>query len=148
MCIGKVVEWGDGECETIAIEGTEACGGGLGQAVLGGIQPQSSLQITKYNNRSPGFRIGLIAFTSRLLRLFTFIIGGIFLLQMVYAGFLYLSSQGDTAVFNKFKETLYWSLIGLFVLAASYAIAALVGLMLFGDATFILKPQLYSAIPQ
>ena len=36
--------------------------------------------------------------------------------------------------------------IGLAIIVGAYTLAAIIGLIFFGDATFILSPELYSAL--
>lgn len=118
------------------------CGGGEGAAVLGGVRmPQG---VIAYNNLSRG-DIGIVNFISRLLRMLTVICGIWFMFNMIYAGILFITSSGDTAVFGKFKDSLFYSIIGLFVLAAAYMIAGLIGAIFFGDPGFIIRPTLFQA---
>lgn len=89
-----------------------------------------------------GEAIGLIIFASRLIRLVT-IGGGIFVLvNLLYAGWIYLSSMGNTDANVKAVNTVVFSVLGLAIIVASYAIAGLVGLIFFGDATYILNPTI------
>ena len=104
--------------------------------------------ITKYSQNisaESGVRIGIINFASRLLRIFTIVCGVWFMFNMIFAGYLFLASSGDAAVFGKFKESLFYSLVGLFIVAVAYLIAGVIGIIMFGDAGFIIRPTLFQA---
>lgn len=122
-----------------------ACGGGVGQTTLGGVNVPWA--VSRYNPRGENTSesIGIINFASRLLRVLTIICGVWFMLNMIYAGYMFITSSGDAAVFGKFKDSLFYSIIGLFVIAAAYMIAGLVGAVFFGDAGFIIRPTLFPA---
>ena len=128
---------------TIGPSGT-TCGGGEGKAVLGGVQMPG---ISKYRpmGQNTTESIGIVLFASRLLRIFTIVCGMWFMFNMIYAGYLFITSSGEAAVFNKFKESLLYSLIGLIIIATAYLIAGLIGAVFFGDPGFIIRPTLYQA---
>lgn len=54
------------------------------------------------------------------------VLGIIFVVLVVYAGFLYLTASGDDAKVKKAKTLLTQSIIGLIIIVAAYAIAAFV----------------------
>lgn len=54
------------------------------------------------------------------------ILGIIFVVLVVYAGFLYLTAAGDDGKVGKAKKLLSQSIIGLIIIIASYAISAFV----------------------
>lgn len=54
------------------------------------------------------------------------ILGIIFVVLVVYAGFLYLTSAGEGGKVEKAKKLLSQSVIGLIIIIASYAISAFV----------------------
>jgi len=86
--------------------------------------------------------IGLILFISNLIRIIT-IAGGIFVMgNIIYAGWIYISSSGKAEAHTKVADTVVYSVIGLAIIVGSYAAAALAGLIFFGDATFILSPTI------
>lgn len=122
-----------------------ACGGGVGQAVLGGVKIPWGVKQYAPTGQNTSESIGIVNFASKLLRLFTIVSGIYFMVNMFYAGYLFLSSSGDAAVFGKFKESLYYSLVGLFIIATGYLIAGVVGAIFFGDPGFIIRPTLFQA---
>lgn len=54
------------------------------------------------------------------------VLGIIFVVLVVYAGFLYLTDSGDSAKVKKAKTLLTQSILGLIIIVAAYAIAAFV----------------------
>ncbi len=54
------------------------------------------------------------------------LVGLIFLVLMVYAGFLWMTARGDEAKIDKAKEIISAAIIGLIVVLGAYAITALV----------------------
>jgi hypothetical protein len=61
-----------------------------------------------------------------LIRIFIGMLGIVFLLLTVYAGFLYLTARGDSDKVEHAKETLQRGVIGLVIISAAYAIASFV----------------------
>ncbi len=61
-----------------------------------------------------------------LIRTFIGLLGIIFLLLTVYAGFLWLTAQGDEKKVEHAKGLLKNAVIGLVIIAAAYAISAFV----------------------
>lgn len=110
--------------------------------LFGTVEPPQGVKQYDEAAQAAGGEIGLILFFSRLIRLGT-IVGGIFVMvNLLYAGWIYLSSAGDSSAHEKVSKIIVNSLLGLGVIVASYAIAGLVGLVFFGDATFILQPTI------
>lgn len=85
---------------------------------------------------------GLIVFMSNLIRLVVIVAGLFSLYNMISAGFQYITSAGDPKATEKTMNILTMSLLGLVLMIAAPAIAAIVGYVLFKDPTFILKPHL------
>ena len=86
---------------------------------------------------------GIIGFASNLIKLIM-ILGGIWaLINIVLAGFAYITTQGNPEKIAQANQQIFMSLIGLAVMVASFALAALAGWLLFGDASAILSPQIY-----
>lgn len=53
-------------------------------------------------------------------------VGTIFLLLMLYAGFLYLTAQGDSKKVDQAKQLIKGAIIGVVIIASAYAITDLV----------------------
>lgn len=105
-------------------------------SVFGNVQPPAG--VAKYDDAAGG--LGLILFVSNLIKLVTVGAGLLVVVNVVYAGFLYLSAPSDTATHTKVKDQLTFSVIGLAIIVASYAIAILLGVVFFGNPTYIINP--------
>ena len=86
---------------------------------------------------------GLITLLNNILRL-VFVAAGIFaFLKIVLAGVGFINAGGDSKKVEQAWGSIWQSLLGLGIILSSVAIAALVGLLFFGDAGAILNPQIY-----
>ena len=86
---------------------------------------------------------GLILFLTNVLRL-VFVVAGMFaFINLILAGFQFMSAGGDAKAIEKAMAKIWQSLVGLILVVGSFALAALFGYLLFGDAGFILSPQIY-----
>lgn len=100
----------------------------------------------------PGVKIfpegpaGLIVFISNMIKLITVIAGIYGLFNIISAGYTYLSSGGNAKATETAMNQLTYSLIGLMIIVGSFTITALISLLLFGDATYILNPRIPTAI--
>ena len=89
---------------------------------------------------SPG---GLILFLTNILRL-VFVVAGMFaFFNLILAGFQFMGAGGDAKAVEKAWGKIWQSLMGLILVVGSFALAALFGYLLFGDAGFILNPIIY-----
>jgi hypothetical protein len=86
--------------------------------------------------------VGLILFFSNLIKLIAVIAGLWTMLNFILAGFTYVTSADNPSAIEKIGSKLTLSVVGLGIIIASYTIAAVIGLLLFGDATFIINPQI------
>ena len=64
------------------------------------------------------------------------------LYNFISAGYLYITGSGDTGSHAKVKEKLTWSVVGLAVIVLSYTIVGIIGLVFYGNAGFILSPEI------
>lgn len=86
---------------------------------------------------------GLILFLTNILRL-VFVAAGIFaFVNLIIAGFQFMSAGGDAKALGQAWDRIWGSLLGLILVVGSFALAALFGYVLFGDAGFILNPKIY-----
>ena len=86
---------------------------------------------------------GLILFLTNILRL-VFVVAGLFaFINLILAGFQFMSAGGDDNAIEKAMAKIWQSLVGLILVVGSFALAALFGYLLFGNAGFILNPQIY-----
>ncbi|MBI4062643.1 hypothetical protein HY410_01860 [Candidatus Gottesmanbacteria bacterium] len=86
---------------------------------------------------------GLTLFLSNILRL-VFVGAGVYaFVNFVIAGFQYMNAGGDTKLLGAAWARIWQSLLGLLFIVGSFALAALFGYLIFGDAGFILNPRIY-----
>lgn len=86
---------------------------------------------------------GIVLFFSNILRL-VFLAAGIYaFLNFIVAGFQYMSAGGDSKVLTQAWNRIWQSLMGLVIIVGSFALAALFGYLIFGDASAILSPKVY-----
>lgn len=63
----------------------------------------------------------------RIIKVVLSILGMLFTVLMVYAGFLYLTARGEEDQVTKAKNTIKAAIIGLIIIILSYAITSFVG---------------------
>lgn len=69
--------------------------------------------------------------------------GGVYaLFNFVLAGYAFLSAGDDPKAIQGAWAKIYQTIIGLVFIAGSMVIAAIVGLLVFGDATALLQPKI------
>jgi len=104
-------------------------------SIIGTITPPE----TKYGTVTQGF----VPLLSNILRL-VFVGAGIFaFINLILAGFQYMSAGGDSKQLTAAWAKIWQSLVGLVIIVGSFAIAALIGGIIFGDPMYILNPQIY-----
>ena len=85
---------------------------------------------------------GVTSFFNSILRL-VFIVGGLWaFLNFILAGYGFLGAGGDAKAVGKAWDRIWQSFVGLLVIVGSFLLAAIVGVLLFHDATAILQPSL------
>jgi hypothetical protein len=97
-------------------------------------------------NQQSDSGIGLILFFSNLIKLISIVAGLWTMLNFILAGFTYITSADNSGAIEKIGSKLTLSVVGLAIIVASYTIAAVIGLILFGDASFIINPKIPSPI--
>ena len=86
---------------------------------------------------------GLINFANNLIKLIIVVAGLYTLLNLILAGYAFMSAGGDSKKIEDAWAKIWQSLVGLLIIAASFLLAALFGWLLFGDVTAILSPKIY-----
>ena len=85
---------------------------------------------------------GIVSLLNVVLRIL-FIVAGIYaLFNIVIAGIEFINAGGDPKSVAKAWERIWKSLLGLVIIVSSFLIAAIIGIILFGDPTYILNPTL------
>lgn len=83
---------------------------------------------------------GLFTFLGNLLK-FVGVIAGIFMIaQLIFAGFQYISANGDIKKTEQAWTQIWQSLLGLVIISAAFIIAGIAGRL---TGINILNPQLY-----
>lgn len=110
---------------------------------------QNTLLPSVYQNpfATGGGQGGLILFFTNILRL-VFVGASIYaFLNLIVAGFQYMTAGGDAKMLGLAWARIWQTLLGLLIIAGSFALAALFGYLIFGDASFILSPKIYGPTP-
>lgn len=116
-------------------EGDGGGGGGSAKDIFGTIEaPQG---IAAYGNLEGG---GLLLFISNIIRISTVIAGVWVMINFILAGWKYVTSAGDSKAPAEAASMMTHSLIGLALIVGAYTIAGVIGLVFFGDATYIISP--------
>jgi len=90
-----------------------------------------------------GIDFGLIVFLNNILKL-VIVLAGIFaFLNVIIAGYQFMTAMGDPKGITVAWNRIWQSLIGLILIAGSFVLAAIFGWLLFGDATAILQPKIF-----
>lgn len=106
------------------------------------------LQIFGQINPPPGVakwasQGGLIGFLSAILKVLI-IFGGIWtLINIILAGYQFLSGAGKPEEISKAWAKIWQSLLGLLFIAGAFVLAAIFGKVIFGDWFAILQPRVY-----
>ncbi len=75
----------------------------------------------------PAYAEGDVAIiVGRIINVFLSVLGLIFLILTVYAGYLWMTARGNEEIVKKAKETLTNSVIGLILVLVAYSIARFV----------------------
>lgn len=96
-------------------------------------------------NYSPNIE-GLTQLITNLLRLAILGAGLWAFLNILIAGFNFITAAGDPKKVANAWERIYLSITGLVVIVASFILAAIIGYLIFGDPLFILQPQIYKPV--
>ena len=111
--------------------------------IFGKVSPPPG--VSKYDIAAGASGIGLILFISNIIKIVTIGAGLFGFFNIISAGYVFLQSNGNVKAAEEANNKLVMSLIGLALIVGSYTIAAIVGLILFGDPTFILNPKIPQA---
>lgn len=111
------------------------------------ILAQSSLDIIKTPITGPtaygSGASGIIIFFTNIVRL-VFVVAGIYaFLNFIIAGYQYMSAGGDAKALQAAWGRIWQTLIGLVIVVTAFLLTSLVSYLLFGNATYILNPQVY-----
>lgn len=85
---------------------------------------------------------GIVIFLNSILKLI-FIAAGLWaFFNFIIAGFGFMTAGGDAKKVSSSWDRIWQSLIGLIIIVSSFLVAAIVGMLLFGNPGAILTPTL------
>lgn len=116
----------------------------MAQSVFGPIDAPAG--VAELNADAGEDGIGILIFVSNMIKLVSIVAGIWVMFNFVTAGFTYITSAGDSGAYAKIGEKLSLSVSGLLLIVASYTLAGIVGLIIFGNATYIISPEIPTAI--
>lgn len=104
--------------------------------------------VEEYNiEAGGGDAIGIFIFMTRFIQML-FVLGGLWVVfNVITAGFIYLSSEGDAKAHSQVRDKITMSVIGLLIIVTSYGFASIIGLIFFGQPDFILNPTIQGPTP-
>ena len=105
--------------------------------IFGNISPPAAL--SKFNGPEG---IGIGSLLNTLLKGMIVIAGIWTLLNLVLAGYGFLSAGDDPKKITGAWSKIWQSLLGLAIAAGAFTLAAIFGQLIFGDPTFILNPTI------
>lgn len=106
--------------------------------VFGPVNPPAP--IVTYGSLQGG---GLVKFLNIILQTLVVIAGLYFLVNLILAGYQFMSAGGDSKNIEAAWGKIWQSIIGLLIVAASFLLAAIFGILIFNDWQAILKPQIF-----
>jgi len=106
-------------------------------SVFGTIEPPEAI---KQYGELGGGGAGLSGFISNII-VFITLVGGLWaLFNIIIAGFTLITSDGDSKKVGEMGNKITMTFLGLLIMVAAPLLAAIIGLFLFQDATYFLKP--------
>lgn len=94
------------------------------------------------NQQAGEGNIAIIYFASNIIKIFVWIGGLWIIVNVILAAYGYITSGGKADAATKARDRLSMSVIGLLLMIASYTVAGIIGLLFFGDATYIINPKI------
>jgi len=87
---------------------------------------------------------GMIIILNNLVR-FIIVIAALYtFLNLIFAGYGFLSAGGDPKKVAAAWEKIWQSLIGLLIIAGSFVLAGIFGWLIFGNVTILISPRLFT----
>lgn len=106
-------------------------------------QTQSALTNNYIANAN---EIAIFFFISNIIKIATAAAGVYVIYNLAIAGYDFLTAGGKADAYQKARDRLVMSAIGLLLIVLAYLITALLSLLIFGDAGFILNPTLSNSL--
>lgn len=86
--------------------------------------------------------VAILFFFNKLVTVLIVVLGIWVIVNVVLAAYSYLSGQGSAETHKKVRDKLTMSILGLFMIVLAYIAVAIIGLLFFGDANYILNPTI------
>ena len=109
---------------------------------FGDIVPPDVFKSDKYGNFDTPNK-GIVFFANNILKLLIVMAGIYAFLNIIIAGYNFLSAGGDAKKIQQAWDKICQSFLGLAFVAGSFVLAAIFGWLIFKDPTAILNPQIY-----
>jgi len=113
--------------------------------IFGAITPPAGVSAYDAQAAASGGGLGLMFFFSNIVKILTIVAGLWVLVNFLMAGFSIVTGGGDSGSTKKAYDKILYSVIGLVIIVASYTLIALVSLIVFGQADYILNPVINGA---
>jgi|APSaa5957512622_1039677.scaffolds.fasta_scaffold03106_4 hypothetical protein len=107
------------------------------QQFFGNVAPPTAVK--NYGSQDAS---GLIFLLNNLVKVAIFVGAAWTLINFIIAGIQYIGSSGKPDLAKTASSKIWISLLGLVIIASSIILAAIIGLIFFGDSTAILNPKL------
>lgn len=111
----------------------------IAQNPFGTVNPPAALR--QFSN---GTVSGIPILINLLLRTLVVIAGIYMVLNIILAGYGFLSAEGDPKKISDSSAKIWQSVIGLVVVAGSFGLAAIIGQILFNDPNAILQIRFFT----
>ncbi len=86
----------------------------------------------------------LVALANNLIK-FVIVLAGLYAFwNLILAGYMFMSAGGDAKAVGKAWEKIWQSVIGLLIVAGSYVLAGIFGYLIFGDASALITPRIFT----
>jgi|GEM_PF-921986 len=105
-----------------------------------GVEEQIN-QFQKEQKKTPD-DVALFFFLNKFIVVINVLAGIWVIVNLTLAGYDYIVSQGNDSAYQRVRDKITMSFIGLGLLVVAYAAVAIISSIFFGDPSFVLKPKL------
>jgi len=98
-------------------------------------------QFQKEQKKTPD-DVALFFFLNKFIVVINVLAGIWVIVNLTLAGYDYIVSQGNDSAYQRVRDKITMSFIGLGLLVVAYAAVAIISSIFFGDPSFVLKPKL------
>ncbi|MEK7154539.1 MAG: hypothetical protein AAB697_00255 [Patescibacteria group bacterium] len=87
---------------------------------------------------------GLIVLISSLYKMAILFAGVYTLWGFIAGGYIFITASGDTKDVHRAWDKIWQSMIGLIIVASALVLGAIISFVVFGDATVLISPKVYT----